>query len=72
MSEDDSRNLEQNIKEERSYAMSVIGSLCKPLWLRHSSVLANSKNWEFMARQCRFVLHCGLFFWAVFILSQKI
>jgi len=72
MSGDGSRNLEQNIKEERSYSMSVIGLVCKPLWLRHNTILADSKDWEFMARQCRFVCYSGLFFWAVFILSQKI
>jgi hypothetical protein len=72
MSEDGSRNLEQNIKKERSYILSVLGSLCKPIWIRHNPILANRKDWEFMVRQFHFVLHCGLLFWVIFILSQKI
>jgi hypothetical protein len=72
MSEDGSRNLEQNIKKERSYILSVLGAVFQPLWLRHRSILANRKDWEFMVRQFHYVLHCGLLFWTLFILSQKI
>lgn len=72
MSDDGSRNLESNIKKERSYFLSILGLVFQPVWLRHRSVLANRKDWEFMVCQFHNVLYSGVLFWTLFILSQKI
>jgi hypothetical protein len=72
MSEDGSRNLESNIKKERSYFLSIIIFIFLPFWVRHRSVLVNRKDWEFMVCQFRNVLYSGCLAWALFILSQKI
>lgn len=72
MSDDDDRNLESNIKKESSYILSVIIFIFLPFWVRHRSILANRKDWEFMASQFHNVLYIGCLVWTLFILSQKI
>jgi hypothetical protein len=39
------------------------------LRVRRSSILANSSNWEFMVRECRFVWYSGIIFWTLLIIS---
>ena len=40
--------------------------------LRHSSVLADSEAWRFVASELRFVLYSGTFLWLIYLLSLAI
>ena len=41
-------------------------------WIRHNSVLADTANWKYLARQFRYVFYCGSFLWALHAISLVI
>jgi hypothetical protein len=65
-------NLEKNTTEQHGNMEHDDSSLLQSVRFRHSSVLADSDNWEFMAREFRFVLYSGSIFWIIYILSQTL
>ena len=65
----DSRNLEKNAIGQSSDLEHDGCSIFQSIRVRHSSVLANPSNWDFVASECRVVLYCGIFLWSLYLLS---
>jgi hypothetical protein len=65
-------NLEKDPTEQHGNMEHDGSSLLQSVRFRHSSVLADSSNWEFMAREFRFVLYSGSILWIIHLLSQTL
>ena len=69
--EHDSREQSENKTNEQCSNMEHdASSLFQSVWFRYRTVLANQAHWQLMERKCRFVLHCGSVFWAIYLLSM--
>lgn len=47
-----------------------VGDVFQPFWVRHSAILSNFFDRDFMERKFNFVLFIGTMFWIVFLLSK--
>lgn len=65
-------NLEKDFTEQHSNLVHDDSSVFQSVRFRHSSVLADSSNWEFVASEFRFVLCSGAILWLLYLLSQTI
>ena len=65
----DSKNLEKNINRKFSNMEHDDSSILQPVWIRHRPVLADDRDWQFMASELRFVLFSGAFLWTLYLLS---
>ena len=77
MDEGDSKNNTQ-IKRQKQSPNALqrhgidVGSFLQSLWVRCRSVFPNSTDGKFMERELRFVLRCGLLFWALYLVYEAI
>ena len=69
--EGDSRK-QKNIKAKSSDVVHDACSILQPVWVRHSTVLANRDDWQSMGRQLRFVLYSGTILWIIYAISLSI
>jgi hypothetical protein len=65
-------NLEKDVTDQHSNLVHDDSFVLQSVRLRHSSVLADSSNWEFVASEFRFVLYSGAILWLIYLLSQTI
>jgi hypothetical protein len=49
-----------------------VGTVFQSFWIRCRSVFPNITDRKFMESELRFVLYCGVVFWAVYLLSKII
>ena len=62
----------ENVSRQSLTDISNAGSILQPVRVRRSSIFSDIMDREFMERQSRYVLYCGILFWSVFLLSQII
>ena len=60
---------QKNIKAKSSDVVHDASSILQPIWVRHSTVLANGDDWQSMERQLRFVLCSGTILWIIHAIS---
>ena len=49
-----------------------VSSIFQPFGVRRRPILADRDNWQFVMGEFRFVLYCGIIFWAVYALSHLV
>jgi hypothetical protein len=49
-----------------------VSSIFQPFGVRRRPILANRDNWQFVTGEFRFVLYCGIIFWAIYALSHLV
>ena len=77
MDDGDSKN---NKKIKKTRASSSVherhvlnaGSILQSFWIRCRSIFPNSTDRKFMESELRLVLYCGILFWFILYLSEKI
>jgi hypothetical protein len=47
-----------------------VSSIFQPFGVRRRPILADRDNWQFVTSEFRFVLYCGIIFWAIYALSH--
>ena len=70
--EGESRNLEKDPKRKPGDLVHDDCPIFQPIRIRHSSVLADQNDWKFVESELRFVLRCGLLFWALYLIYEAI
>lgn len=64
--------LEKDLSRQHGNMEHDDSSLLQSVRFRHSSVLVDTSNWNFVAREFRFVLYSGIVLWAIHLLSQTL
>lgn len=62
----------QNIEEGPVNMVHDTRPIFQSVWIRHSTVLADSDDWKSMGRQFRFVLCSGTVLWIIHAISLYI
>jgi hypothetical protein len=47
-----------------------VSSVLQSFWIRCRTIFPNSTDGKFMESELRFVLYCGVIFWAIYLLYQ--
>lgn len=67
--EGESRNLEKNPNRKHGDMVHDDCTIFQPIRFRHSPILANRNNWQFVESELRFVLRGGTILWLLYLLS---
>ena len=72
MDDAESKNLEKNIFRQFVTMVLSTSIILQSIWIRCGTIYANKNDRKFMERQLRLVLYCGVLFWFIVYLSEKI
>ena len=75
MDEGDSKNNQQAEKQgKQSHAIQRYGlnagTILQSLWIRCRSIFPAATDRKFMESELRFVLYCGILFWALYLVYE--
>jgi len=62
----------KNNQVESGNMVHDVSSIFQPFGVRRRPILANRDNWQFVTGEFRFVLYCGIIFWAIYALSHLV
>ena len=72
MDDAESKNLEKNIFRQLIPMVLSVSLVLQSIWIRCGAIYAHKNDRKFMERQLRVVLYCGILFWFILYLSEKI
>ena len=70
--ESDSREYIKKTKKSSIHMEHDGSPIFQSAWVRRNTVLADPDDWKSLARQFRYVFYCGVFLWAIHIISVAI
>ena len=68
----DSRGYIKELNPKASHMEHDDSPIFQSSWIRRNPVLADESNWQFMARQFRYVLYCGAILWSIHWVTMAI
>lgn len=62
--------IKKTFDRESISKISDVGNVFQSLWIRHCSISVNPFDRKFMECKLRFILSCGVIFWAIYIITK--
>ena len=67
---DKQKNVEKNVSRQSLSNIFNVGIIFQSIWVRCRSIFPDITDRKFMESELRFVLYCGIIFWALYLLYE--